>query len=194
VRKIPIVAFVVVALAAAPALASATGTASHAVGHHSGHGGTLPAAVFLPKAAAANQFEIVTGQLAQQKASSSAIKDLGAMFVTDHTAGLKAVTDAAAALGVTLPSSLPPKQQAIVDELSGLSGEEFDAAFVQAQIPAHFKALRLYLLAAIRGENAQVRAVGQGGLPVITKHLGELLDIAGDSGWSGGHHWGDHRS
>jgi hypothetical protein len=53
---------------------------------------------------------------------------------------------------------------------------------VKVQIRAHFKALRLYLLAAIRGENDQVRSVGQGGLPVITKHLGELLDIAGAGG------------
>ena len=176
------VALIAVALAATPALANATADHSkpgHAVRHHHRHGGTLAAAVFLPKAAVANRFEIVTGQLAQQRAESSAIKDLGAMFVADHTAGLKAVTDAATALGVTLPTSLPPKQQAIVDQLSALSGAEFDAAFVRVQIPAHLKALRLYLHAAIRGENEQVRTVGQGGLPVITKHLGELLDIAG---------------
>jgi len=185
VRKIPmtaLVALVAVALMATPALANATADHNaphHAVRHHHPHAAKLAAAVFLPKAAAANQFEIVTGQLAQQKAQSSAIKDLGAMFVVDHTAGLKAVTDAAAALGITLPSSLPPRQQAIVDKLSGLTGAEFDAAFVRAQIPAHLKALKLYLHAAIRGENDQVRTVGQGGLPVITKHLGELLDIAG---------------
>lgn len=185
-RRIPlkaIVALVAVALAATPALANATAdhhVPEHAVRHH--HRGTFPAAVFLPKAATANRFEIVTGQLAQQKAQSDTIKDLGAMFVTDHTAGLKAVTDAATALGVTLPTSLPPKQQAIVDQLSALSGAEFDAAFVRAQIPAHIKALRLYLHAAIRGENDQVRTVGQSGLPVITKHLGELLDIASAGG------------
>jgi putative membrane protein len=182
VRRIPlraIVALVAVVLAATPALANATAAPRHAVRHHHPHAGKVAAAFFLPKAATANRFEIVTGQLAQQKAQSSAIKDLGAMFVADHTAGLKAVTDAAAALGITLPSSLPPKQQAIVDQLSGLSGAEFDAAFVRVQIPAHLKALKLYLRAAIRGENEQVRTVGQGGLPVITKHLGELLDIAG---------------
>jgi putative membrane protein len=148
-------------------------------GHH--RSAVLPAAVFLPKSAAGNRFEIVTGQLAQQRAQSDAIKALGAMFVTDHTAALQQVTQVAATLGVPLPAGLDPMQQAIVDHLQTLSGAEFDAAWLQAQIPAHRMALGLHLRAAIRGENDAVRTLGQNALPVITKHLGELLDIAGSA-------------
>ena len=156
-------------------------------GHHGHHRSeVLPAAVFLPKAAAGNRFEIVTGQLAQQRAQSDAVKALGAMFVTDHTAALQQVTQVAASLGVSLPPGLDPMQQAIVDRLQTLTGAEFDAAWLQAQIPAHRMALRLHLRAAIRGENDAIRTLGQNALPVITKHLAELLDIADNAGYHHG--------
>jgi putative membrane protein len=173
------------------AVATPDRTAHRVPGDHHGHyhhhrSAVLPAAVFLPKAAAGNRFEIVTGQLAQQRAQSDAVKALGAMFVTDHTAALAQVTQVAATLGISLPTGLDPMQQAIVDRLQTLTGAEFDAAWLQAQIPAHRMALRLHVRAAIRGENDAVRMLGQNALPVITKHLGELLDIAGSAGYHNG--------
>jgi predicted outer membrane protein len=192
-RKLAVLV-VATGFAALPAWAVATPdrTAHRVPADHHGHHGhhrpaVLPAAVFLPKAAAGNRFEIVTGQLAQQRAQSDAVKALGAMFVTDHTAALQQVTQVAATLGVALPNGLDPMQQAIVDRLQTLSGAAFDAAWLEAQIPAHRTALRLHLRAAIRGENDAVRMLGQNALPVITKHLGELLDIAGDAGYAYGH-------
>jgi putative membrane protein len=191
-RKLAVLA-VATGFAALPAWAVATpDRTTHRVpadhhGHHGHHrSAVLPAAVFLPKAAAGNRFEIVTGQLAQQRAQSDAVKALGAMFVADHTAALQQVTQVAETLGVSLPPGLDPMQQAIVDRLQTLTGAEFDAAWLQAQIPAHRMALRLHLRAAIRGENDAVRMLGQNALPVITKHLGELLDIAGNAGYHHG--------
>jgi putative membrane protein len=191
-RKLAVLV-VTTGFAALPAWAVATpDRTAHRVptDHHRHHGhhrsAVLPAAVFLPKAAAGNRFEIVTGQLAQQRAQSDAVKALGAMFVTDHTAALQQVTQVAGTLGVSLPTGLDPMQQAIVDRLQTLTGAEFDAAWIQAQIPAHRMALRLHLRAAIRGENDAVRTLGQNALPVITKHLAELLDIAGNAGYPHG--------
>jgi predicted outer membrane protein len=191
-RKLAVLV-VATGFAATPAWAVATpDRATHRVpadhhGHHGHHrSAVLPAAVFLPKAAAGNRFEIVTGQLAQQRAQSDAVKALGAMFVTDHTAALQQVTQVAATLGISLPAGLDPMQQAIVERLQTLTGAEFDAAWIQAQIPAHRMALRLHLRAAIRGENDAIRTLGQNALPVITKHLAELLDIAGNAGYDHG--------
>jgi predicted outer membrane protein len=115
---------VAIGFAALPAWAIATPdrTAHHVPGgHHAHHGhhasASLPAAVFLPKAAAGNRFEIVTGQLAQQRAQSDAVKALGAMFVTDHTAALKQVTQVAATLGITLPEWLDRLDQEMFELL-----------------------------------------------------------------------------
>lgn len=172
------------ALTAAASLAvlPAWGTASAdrpAPGHHRHHApAVVPAAEFLPKSAAGNRFEIVTGQLAQQRARSAAVKELGAMLERDHSAALAQVTAVAAQLQITLPEGLDPEQQAIVERLERLSGKAFDAVWIKAQLAAHREALVLHLRAAIRGENEAIRTLGQGALPVITKHLGELIDLA----------------
>src|SRR4051812_35353237 len=144
----------------------------------SGKSRLLPARVYLPEAAQANQFEIVTGQLAQERGQSSAVKALGAMFVTDHTALLQQGAQVAQQLGIPAPTTLDARRQAIVDRLRTLSGAQFDAAWLRVQLAAHQQALALNLLAAIRGENPAIRTLGQGALPIITKHFGELLDIA----------------
>jgi putative membrane protein len=167
-------------LAIAPGTAMAHGHKHHRH-HHATHSRLLPAAVFLPKAASANQFEIVTGQLAQQKAQSAAIRDLGAMFVTDHTALLQQGAHVAQQLGIAAPPTLDRRQQAVVNQLSRLSGRAFDAAWLRAQLAAHKDALALNLAAAIRGENTAIRTLGQGALPVVTKHFGELLDLIEES-------------
>jgi predicted outer membrane protein len=138
----------------------------------------LPARIYLPEAAQSNQFEIVTGQLAQERGQSSAVKALGAMFVGDHTALLQQGAQVAQQLGIPAPTTLDARRQAIVDRLRTLSGARFDAAWLRVQLAAHQQALGLNLFAAIRGENAAIRTLGQGALPVITKHFGELLDIA----------------
>jgi putative membrane protein len=169
-------------LAAAPGTAVAHGTHHHRHHHHhAARPAVVPAAVFLPKAASANEFEIVTGNLAQ-KSQSAAIRALGAMFVTDHTAALQQGAQVAAQLGISAPPQLNRHQQAIADRLARLSGRAFDAAWLRAQLAAHQQALALHLAAAIRGENDAIRMLAQGALPMITKHLGELIDIAEGSG------------
>jgi putative membrane protein len=168
----------VLGLAASPSVAAAH---HRHHGHHGRHGHAprlVPAAVFLPAAASANEFEIVTGGLAQQRAQSTAVRDLGAMFVTDHTALLAKGAQVAQQLGIAAPAQLTPGQQAIVARLEQLSGAAFDAAWLRAQIVAHESALALNLAGAIRGENTAIRTLAQGALPVITNHFGELLDLA----------------
>src|SRR3569833_2176255 len=65
--------------------------ATHRAGDHRSHGhgdhprGPISAQAFLTKAAQANRFEIVTGQLAQQRAASAEVKALGALFVAHHS-------------------------------------------------------------------------------------------------------------
>jgi putative membrane protein len=178
--------------ASAPARAAHHG---HVYGYGFGHHALLPAEVYLTRAAQSNRFEIVTGQLAQQRASSAAVKELGAMFVQHHTALLQQGAAVAAQLGITVPEGLSPSQQAIVDRLSQLSGRAFDAAWIRVQIHAHRAALRLNLRAAIRGENTAIRTLAQGALPIVTQHLGELLDLASDAYGRhyGGHHHYDHQ-
>jgi predicted outer membrane protein len=179
-------------IAAVPAVAA--GPAAAKPGHHhppSGyqnghhghdHGYGLPAdisdASFLRKGAAANQFEIVTGQIAQQKSDSGAIKALGAMFVADHTAAQEKGAAVAAKLGIDAPPALDRKQQAQVALLQRLDGKAFDYAWLAAQIKAHVDAVQLQLRGAVNGDTQDVKELALGNLPVVTRHLSELVAIA----------------
>src|SRR4051794_24409028 len=127
----------------------------------------ISAEEFLARAAAGNRFEIVTGQLAQERAHSDAIRALGAEFVADHTALLAQGSAVAAQLGIAVPEGLTPRQQRIVNRLQQLNGKRFDRAWLKAQIVAHREALILHLRGAIRGEVPEIRRLAQGGLPVV---------------------------
>jgi putative membrane protein len=187
---------IILVMAAAFALsaAPATATGGHPGGHrgHESPAAPISARQFLIQAAAGNRFEIVTGQLAQQRARAAEIKTLGGEFVTHHTMLLQQGADVAAKLGITVPDTLTRDQQRAVAVLQRLSGAAFDRAWLAAQLKAHRQALALHLRAAIRGDQPAIRTLAQGALPVITQHLGQLLDLAQASRRDARHHGGDH--
>jgi putative membrane protein len=81
-----------------------------------------------------NLTEIQAGQVAQRKATSSVVRQHGALFIRDHTrldANLRAV---AGQLGVTLPSRPNAQQRAILASVAAKSGAAFDSAWLQSQL------------------------------------------------------------
>jgi putative membrane protein len=160
---------------------------------HFDSGCTITAAAYLPAVWQANQFEITAGQLAQQRGEATAVRDLGTMLVTDHTALQQQVEALAGTLGITLPTDVNAQQQAWLNQLGTLSGSAFDRAWLQIQWRAHKLALALTLRAAICGDTPEVRALAQAALPVITRHLAEIrlaLLALPSHGGNGGHHEG----
>jgi putative membrane protein len=181
---------ILLALAAVLALGVMPSAALAKAGHHSAKRSAdaprpISAQAFLTKAAASNRFEIVTGELAQQRAASDDVKALGAMFVRDHTALLQKGAAVAAQLRITVPEGLTPKQQRTVGQLEQLSGKRFDRAWIAAQIAAHQDALKLTLRGTIRGERPEIRDLAAGALPVVAHHYGQLLDLSEGSGGHG---------
>jgi predicted outer membrane protein len=172
---------VMAGLMVSPAVTSApaaTGSHHRSVHHH--HQAVvrdITDAQFLAKAAQANRFEIATGGLAQDRASSAAVKELGAMLVKDHTAALAQGAAVAKQLGIPVPEGISPAQQAQVDLLSRLRGRRFDRAWLKAQKLAHVKAITLHLRGALYGDSQAVRDLAIAGLPVVTRHLSEVLQI-----------------
>jgi predicted outer membrane protein len=181
---------VMAGLMVGPAVASAPAAARdhhrHATADHRSIARDISDARFLAKAAQANRFEIVAGQLAQERARSAAVKELGAMLVKDHTAALAQGTAVAKQLGIPVPEGISPAQQAQVDRLSQLSGRRFDRAWLKAQELAHVQAVNLHLRGALYGDSQAVRDLAIAGLPVVTRHLSEVLQIL--RGGSAGHH------
>ncbi|MGR6321204.1 DUF4142 domain-containing protein [Micromonospora soli] len=125
-----------------------------------------------------NLFEITTGNLAQQKGRNQQVKDLGKMFVTDHTQLDQTVKSTAQQLTVQLPSEPTSDQQKVINKLNNLSGAEFDKAWVTAQLAGHVQAIQATQTEISQGSEQSVVQLAQDALPVLQAHLDALTALA----------------
>ena len=124
---------------------------------------------------AANTADIETGELAVKMGSTKTIRDFGAMLARDHKAVRQQGRDLAKKLGVT---PTPPKDDdsakqhaAVLKKLRGLSGAEFDKAFLQNEVGYHdavIAAVQKTLLPAI--QNAELKELVTKVAPAFVAH------------------------
>lgn len=125
-----------------------------------------------------NLFEITAGNLAQQKGQNQQVKDLGKMFVTDHTQLDQTVQSTAQQLNVQLPADPTADQQKVLDKLNNLSGAEFDKAWVTAQLAGHVQAIQATQTEISQGSEQSVVQIAQDALPVLQAHYDALVALA----------------
>jgi putative membrane protein len=110
------------------------------------------------------------GQLAVEKADSAGVQKLGRMLIDDHAATGQEATRIANTLQVSLPVDQAIDEEATYRALSGLSGEKFDRAFVDAVIRRSQTAIADYEAQAASGDG-EVAAFAEEQLPVLRSHL-----------------------
>jgi len=133
-----------------------------------------------------NLAEIAAGKAAESHATDSAVKNLGQMFITDHTkldASLKA---AAGQLGVSLPTAPTAQQQAALQQAEQQSGRAFDSAWVAMQLAGHLAAQAAGQKELAAGHDAKVLQLDRTAAPVVAKHTSELRTLANSYGLPGG--------
>jgi putative membrane protein len=133
---------------------------------------------FLQQVHQGNLAEIAAGKLAQSKAGSVEVRDLGALFVTDHTQMDAAVQQLANTLGVTLPQAPNPEQQAMQTELQNASPGTFDSTFIPGQITAHTMTMQLIQTELANGTSNDVKKAASDAAPVVQKHHDRLMAAA----------------
>lgn len=124
---------------------------------------------FIKEAIQGNLAEVKVGQLAQEKGASEGVKDFGAALSKDHAAANDKAKQVAQSLGVTVPEAPSAKQKTMYQELSALSGQQFDQHFIQGMVKDHKEDIAKY----------QKEAAGSGPaadyakqiLPDLRKHL-----------------------
>ncbi|GEK23438.1 DUF4142 domain-containing protein [Cellulomonas xylanilytica] len=150
-----------------------------------------PAALAAPSAqdqswmAAAHQgnlAEIAAGQAAVAQASTDTVRQFGQMLIDDHTALDANLTAAANQLGVTLPGSPTPEQQAELASVTAKTGAAFDTAWITVQIPAHRATLAASQAEVANGTDQTVKDLAAASTPVVEHHLHELVAAAPDYG------------
>jgi putative membrane protein len=156
------------ALVVAPALAEAQAPAQSA---------KLDDAAIVGIFDAANDWDIATGKLAEQKATRSDVKAFGAMLARDHAAVQKQGRDLAKKLGVT-PTPVAKDFPLLVSHnqtmknLNSLSGAQFDRAFLEHEVAYHkavIDAVTQTFLPAI--SNAEVKAFVEKVAPAFKAHM-----------------------
>jgi putative membrane protein len=132
---------------------------------------------FLIKAAQGGMTEVELGKLAQEQAASPDVKQFGSRMVADHSkanAELKTVADKK---GVTVPTTLDVKHQAMVDRLQHLNGPAFDKAYVKMMVRDHERDAAEFRQAAANAQDPEVKTFADNTLKVIESHLSDIKSI-----------------
>lgn len=151
----------------------------------SGPPGPLPVAIdpnnplfapgYMATAGSSDQFEIQSGQLAQQMSQNPAVRNFGSMLIADHTRSTQMIIGAAQSARIMPPApAMMPQHQALLDQLRAAgSGPNFDMTFKQIQVQAHTDALALHQGYATSGDVPALRAVASQIVPVVQMHLSQ---------------------
>jgi putative membrane protein len=142
----------------------------------------LMAPGFLSQAGSANQFEILSSQLALQASTNPAVHNFADLIISDHTQLGQLVGAAATSAGLAPPPpTLLPADQATLDQLRAAgTGPAFDLAYKNAQITAHQQAIPLMQNYAASGDVPALRTVASQAIPMMQMHLqqAQMLNVA----------------
>ena len=122
--------------------------------------------------------EVQLGQLAASKASADDVKQFGQKMVDDHTKLNDQMTPIAQQIGVTAPTQLSAKDQALMTKLQGMSGDQFDKAYIRAMVKDHRKDDMEFKKEASHGKDQAVKDAASQGEQVISQHLQMIEQIA----------------
>jgi putative membrane protein len=139
---------------------------------------------FAMKAADGGMAEVELGRLAAQKASNDRVKQFGQKMVDDHSKANNDLKAAAGQEGIELPADTSAKDKKLMQKLSGLSGAEFDKAYMDAMVKDHVEDVHEFEKAAKAPGDSPVKTFATNTLPTLKDHLQMARDI--DSELKGG--------
>jgi putative membrane protein len=133
---------------------------------------------FMEEAAAAGMAEVELGKLAVQKATSPDVKSFAQMMVDDHTKANEELKALAARQNVTLPPKPTAEHTAARERLSQLSGAAFDAAYMEAMVTDHNKAVALFSQESKDGVDPDAKTWAIKTLPTLQRHQAKAAALA----------------
>jgi putative membrane protein len=143
---------------------------------------TSGAASFLEHAAEGQESEIDLGQLAIEKAQDDQVKQFGARMVEDHQKARQEVSQLASKEGLHLVAQPSEQHKQLKAQLSKLSGQEFDRAYISTMLREHAKEMKELGQHSLMEKNKDVRQWAASALPVVKEHLDQAKTIASSLG------------
>jgi putative membrane protein len=134
-------------------------------------------------AVVADTVDIDAGKLAANKATSKAVKEFAETMVRDHTAVNAKATALAKKLNVTPEESPTSKSlkaggDAELAKLKGMSGSEFDKAYVDNEVAYHQTLIEAVDKTLIPNtKNAELKALLQSARPIFAHQLNHAKEL-----------------
>lgn len=126
---------------------------------------------FIKEAALGGMTEVELGKLAQQKASSDAVRQFAQKMIDDHTKANDQLKEVAQRDNVAIPQSLDSKHQARINKLAKLSGDAFDKAYVKDQLKDHKADVAEFSAESQSGSDPAIKTFASNTLPTLQQHL-----------------------
>jgi putative membrane protein len=138
---------------------------------------------FLQKAGVANQFEIVSSQVALERSQAQDVRDFAQRMIDDHTkAGndMKAAVEAAGLDTAKIPTALDDDHAKTIEDLRKADADDFNDDYINAQVKAHKDAVDLFGDYADDGDTPAIKSFAASTLPTLKEHkdMVEKLDDA----------------
>lgn len=132
----------------------------------------------LVKVRQAGLWEMPAGDMAQTRAESQRVKEVGRLIMEDHKKLDALTVQAAKKLGVVIPDEPNADQQRWLAQLAAESGPAFDKDYANLLRAAHGKVFTVVASVRAGTRNAEVRKFAQEGINFVMRHM-TLLESTG---------------
>jgi putative membrane protein len=126
---------------------------------------------FINKAATGGVAEVELGRIATLRAVRPSVRSFGEHMVMDHSRSNAELAALAQSKGLALPTVLEPSQRAMRDRLNGLSGADFDRAYMSEMVRDHTEDVALFERTAEVSADPDIKAWAARSLPMLQDHL-----------------------
>jgi len=126
---------------------------------------------FVTEAARGGMAEVRLGQLAKQKATSSAVRDFAQRMIADHSKANEELSKIAASKNATLPADLSHKETSHLETLQKTDPKDFDKEYAEHMVKDHKKDLKEFQEAAKELKDPDLRAFAEKTTATIQEHL-----------------------
>ena len=152
----------------APPVSGAEPSAASTPHQHEAMAGANPEN-FVRAAAQDGLTEVELAKLAMQKSSNDQVKQFAQKMQRDHSQANSELENIAKAKGLSVPTKLDAKHEAMVKQLSAKSGAAFDAAYAAGMAKDHNKAVALFKAATLN-KDPELAAFAKKTLPTLEDH------------------------
>lgn len=137
--------------------------------------------------AQANMAEVRAATIALQKSDTDQVKTFAQKMIDDHTQAQQELEQLAQSKGVTLPTELDRKNQAMAKKLESLEGAKFDKQYLsQGGVKDHRETHRMLNRAETRASDPELKALITKIEPVVSNHMQMAQDIQSGKGTASG--------